>query len=113
MKRLHIIYNHDIFDTPYKQTEVKKTDKAIASVIGEAQVLLSFSCLAAPNHFREDADLILVEHTFDLTAEMKKALATVLNQGVTKLKSATPTDVIVSFRKISDDDLYYFEAEKE
>lgn len=112
MKKLHVIYNHNIFDEPYKQSEVKKTGKAISNMIGEVEVLMSFTSKTNPNPFVCDSDLIIVEHSFDMTADDKKALASILNQGVAKLKSAEPLDVIVTFRKISEDDLYYFESGK-
>ena len=106
MKKLHVIYNHNIFDEPYKQSEVKKTEKNISDLLGDLKIFISLGSNSNPNPFAPDADLITVEHTFDMTAEEKKALALILNTGVTKLKSAEPSDVIVSFKRISADDLY-------
>ena len=112
MKKLHVIYNHSIFDEPYKQSEVKKTEKAINDLLGEVKMILSFTGVAAPNPFVYDMDLITVEHSFDMSTDDKGALASILNKGVTKLKRADPIDVVITFRKISEDDLYYFENGK-
>ena len=110
MKKLKVIYNHNIFDEPYKQTCVKKTEKEIKKKYGEdVQIYLSHTSLASVNPFLSDSDLIIAEHTFDMSAEGKESLAKILNASVTKLKSATPVDVIVSFRKIQEDDLWFFE----
>ena len=113
MKKLNVIYNHNIFDEPYKQSEVKKTDAKITELFGaDLELHVAHTSFVGPNFLFNDSDLILVEHTFDLTSEEKKNLASLLNAGVTKLKKYEPTDVIVSFRKIEEDDLYYFEAKK-
>ena len=109
MKKLHIIYNHNIFDEPYKQTCVKKTEKEIKGKYGDdVQIYLSRTNMSSLNSFSTESDLIVAEHTFDMTAEDKKCLAKILNAGVTKLKSVTPVDVLVSFRKIQEDDLCFF-----
>lgn len=114
MKKLHVIYNHNIFDEPYKQTCVKKTEKEIKGKYGDdVQIYLSRTSMSSLNPFSAESDLIIVEHTFDMTAEDKKYLAKILNTGVTKLKSVDPVDVLVSFRKIQEDDLWFFENGKE
>ena len=110
MKKLNVIYNHNIFDEPYKQTCVRKTEKEIKGKYGDdVEIYVTHTCLSSLNPFLPDSDLIIAEHTFDMSAEDKESLAKILNAGVTKLKSATPVDVIVSFRKIQEDDLWFFE----
>ena len=109
MKRLNVIYNHNIFDQPYKQSEVRKTEKLLKSRFGEdLEVFCTHTNLSGPNDFIPDSELIIAEHTFELTSEDKTAMAAILNNSVTKIKSATPIDVLISFRKIADDDLYFF-----
>ena len=114
MKKLNVIYNHNIFDSPYKQSEVRKTDKEIKSVLGDDVIIyVTHTCLSDTNPFFPDSDLIMVEHTFEMNSAVKKSLAFVLNKSVTKIKKEKPIDVIVSFIKINDDDLYYFENGEE
>ena len=111
MKKFNVIYNHNIFDAPYNQREVRNTEKFLKERFGEdVEIIISKTSFQSPNPFYYDADFIMVEHTFDLTTEEKKDLANIIKKGVTKLKSSEPIDVIVSLRKISDDDLYFFEA---
>ncbi len=111
MKKLNVIYNHNIYEQPYKQSEVKKVDSEIKNKFGQdVQIFISHSSLKAPNPFFYDCDLIIAEHTFDMTKDDKKALADILKSGVTKVKTANPIDVVISFRKISDDDIWFFEA---
>ena len=50
----------------------------------------------------------MVEHSFDMTSEEKKDLATIINKSVTKLKSYETITVVVSLKKINEDDLYVF-----
>ena len=63
----------------------------------------------SPNPFFGEGDLIWVEHTFAMCAEEKRALATVLREGVRKRKATDEVAVVVSFREIKEDDLYFFE----
>ena len=112
MKKLNVIYNHNIFEEPYNQVEVKKTASRITEQFGEVELFVTHTNFASPNPFFYDLDLIMVEHTFEMTSEEKKALASILNLSVTKLKRCEPIDVVVSFRKIEEDDLYFFEAKK-
>ena len=79
MKKLNVIYNHNIFDEPYKQTEVKKTESRIKEKFGDnVQIFVTHSSLESPNQFIGDSDLIIAEHTFELASEEKKELATIL-----------------------------------
>ena len=114
MKKLNVIYNHNIFDSPYKQSEVKKTQKELTSKFGDDLVVfVTHSSFASPYPFAPDSDLIIAEHTFEMTSAEKEALAKILNASVTKLKSSEPLDVVVSFRKIEEDDLWFFEGGKQ
>ncbi len=109
MKKINVIYNHNIFEEPYNQKEVRKTENSIKQKFGkDLQVIVTHTAFNSPNPFFEDADFIKVEHSFDLTSEDKKELANIINKSVTKLKSYEPIDVVVSFRKINEDDLYVF-----
>lgn len=111
MKKINVIYNHNIFDAPYKQSVAKKTEGEIKNLFGDdLQVCVTHTSHESPNPFDFDSDLIIAEHSFDMTSEEKAAFAAVLNKSVTKLKSAEPIDVVVSLRRISEDDLYVFEA---
>ena len=111
MKKLNVMYNHNIFDEPYKQSEVRKTEGKIKALLGDdVQVIVTHTSFSAPNSFFPDSDLIIAEHTFTMASEEKRALATILNESVTRLKKCEPTDVVVSFRKIEEDDLYLFEV---
>lgn len=113
MKRINVIYNHNIFEAPYNQKEVRKTDKIIKQRFGEdVQIIVTHTAFNTPNPFFEDSDFVMVEHTFDLTSEDKKDLANIINNSVTKLKSYEAIDVIVSFRKIDEDDLYVFNVDE-
>ena len=110
MKKLNIIYNHNIFDGPYKQSEVRKTENAIKSQFGDdVQIVVTHSNFHSPNSFVRDDELIKAEHSFDMTEEEKKSLALTLCKSVTRLKSCDPVVVVVSFRKIEEDDLWVFE----
>lgn len=111
MKRLNVIYNHNIFDEPYKQSEVKAAAGKITALIGEdSEIVVTHTSAASPSPFREVGDLIIAEHTFAMTGEEKAALAAVLRDSVTRLKKYGAADVVVSFRKIECDDLYVFLA---
>ena len=111
MKRLNLIYNHYIFDEPYKQSEVKAAAGKISALIGEdAEIVITHTSPATPSAFREVGDFIIAEHTFAMTGEEKAALAAVLRDSVTRLKRCGKADVVISFRKIEDDDLYVFLA---
>ena len=91
-----------------------KNDSEIKHLLGsDVEVFVTHTCLEGPNSFRCDSDLIMAEHSFDLTSVQKKALASILNKSVTKLKSAEQIDVVVSLKKIADDGLYFFEAGKD
>ncbi len=109
MKKLNLIYNHNIFDAPYKQKAVKGTEKKIFELLGEdIEILVTQSSFQSPNPFFGDADLIWVEHTFAMDSEQKSALASVLREGLSKRKATDEVDIVVSFRKIEEDDLYHF-----
>lgn len=109
MKRLNLIYNHNIFDAPYKQTAVKGTQKKIVALLGEdIEILVTQASFQSPNPFFGEPDLIWVEHTFAMRSEEKSALASILREGLSKRKTADEVDVVVSFRKIEEDDLYHF-----
>jgi len=112
MKKLNIIYNHNIFESPYKQTEVKKTGNAIKEKFGnDIEIFVSCASNHSPNPFFDDTDLIIVEHSFVMSGEEKSTMALILNKGVTKVKNTDPherLDVLVTFRKIEEDDIYYF-----
>ena len=109
MKKLNIIYNHNIFEEPYNQKEVRKTEKSIKERFGDdIEIIVTHFSFHAPNQFFVDSDFIMVEHSFDLTSEDKKDLANIINKSVVKLKSYEPIDVIVSLRKINEDDLFVF-----
>ena len=111
MKKFNLNYNHNIFEEPYNQKEVRKTAKLIEDRFGkDVRIIVTHTRFSAPNPFFDDADFIMVEHSFDLTSEDKKDLANIMNKSVTKLKSYEPIDVVVSFRKINEDDLYVFDA---
>lgn len=110
MKKLNVIYNHYIFDEPYKQSEVKMTEKRIHELLGEVEIYITFTSADAPSFFKETGDLIIAEHSFAMTGEEKRALADVLRGSVTRLKKYGQADVAVSFRRIEEDDLYFFEA---
>lgn len=110
MKKINAIYNHNIFEQPYNQKEVRKTAKLIEERFGkDVQIIVTHTSFSSPNPFFDDADFIMVEHSFDLTSEDKKDLANIMNKSVTKLKSFDPIDVVVSLRKIDEDDLYVFD----
>lgn len=110
MKKLNIIYNHNIFDRPYKLSELKNAEKEIKSLIGnDIQIVLTHSNFHSPNSFIQDDELIKAEHSFDMNEEEKKSLALILLKSVTRLKSCDPVVVVVSFRKIEQDDLWVFE----
>ena len=112
MRKLNVIYNHNIFEEPYNQKEVRKTDGKIKEKFGQdLLVLTTRTSNGRPSDFFPDHDLIIAEHTFPMTADEKKALAEILFNSVKKLKSYEPIDVLVSFRKIEEDDLYLFEVE--
>ena len=110
MKKVNVIYNHNIFEEPYNQKEVRKTEKEIKERFGnDVEVIVTHTSFDSPNPFFYDSDYIIVEHSFDLTKEDKKDLANIINTSVTKLKSFDPIDVVVSLRKIDEDDLYVFD----
>ena len=115
MKKLHLIFNHNIFDSPYKQSSVNKMDKEILSLFKEDDVdlFLSLTSTQSPNQFTYDADLIIVEHSFNLSAEQKHDIAAIINKSLAKLKSADPIDVLVSFRKTDENDLFFFKDGKD
>lgn len=111
MKKLNVVYNHNIFDAPYNQRAVRKTEQEIKNRFGDdVQIIVTHTSFSEPNCFLEDSDFIMVEHAFEMTAQDKKELASIINKSVTKVKSSQPIDVVVSFRKIEDDDLYLFEG---
>ena len=111
MKKINAIYNHNIFEQPYNQKEVRKTAKSIKERFGEeVQIIVTHTNFSSPNPFFYDSDYIMVEYTFELTSEDKKDLANIINKSVTKIKSSEPIDVVISFRKINEDDLYVFEV---
>lgn len=113
MKKLNIIYNHKIFELPYKQSEVRKTESAIRNKFGkDIQILVTHTGFLSPNQFFYDPDFIVVEHSFEIESKNKKELAEIINKSVTKLKGHEPIDVVVSFRKINEDDLFLFEGGK-
>ena len=110
MKKVNVIYNHNIFEEPYNQKEVRKTEGLIKQKFGnDIEVIVTHTNFNSPNPFFEDVDFIMVEHSFDLTSEDKKELANIINKSVTKLKSYDPINVVVSLRKINEDDLYVFD----
>lgn len=110
MRKLNVIYNHNIFEAPYNQKEVRKTERIIKEKFGQdLLVITTRTSNNGPNVFFPDHDLIIAEHTFPMTADDKKALAEILFNSVKKLKSYEPIDVVVSFRKIEEDDLYLFD----
>ena len=115
MKKLHLIFNHNIFDAPYKRSAVNKMDKEIFSLFKEDDIdlCLSLTSRQSPNPFAYDSDLIIVEHSFDLSPERKRDFANLINKSVVKLKSKTPINVIVSFRKIDENDLFFFKDGQE
>lgn len=111
MKKINLIYNHNVFDEPYNQNEVKKVEKQIKSQFGnDVEVFIGLTSCSSPNPFVYDMDLIIAEHTFALASEEKSILATILKNSVKKLKSCEPIDVVVSLRKIEEDDLWFFKA---
>ncbi len=111
MKKINVVYNHNIFEHPYNQKEVRKTDKSIKERFGEEiDIIVTHTGFQAPNDFFYDSDYVIVEHTFELSGHDKKDLANIINKSVTKIKSVEPIDVVVSFRKINEDDLYVFDA---
>lgn len=112
MRKLNVIYNHNIFEEPYKQSEVKKTEGKIKEQFGnDLQLIVTHSSFSALNPFYYDSDLIIAEHSFVMTSAEKQVLANILNESVTKLKKYDKIPVVVSFRKIEEDDLYLFEQE--
>ena len=111
MKKFNVVYNHNIFEQPYNQNAVRKTEKLIKERFGEeVEVIVTHTSFSSPNPFFYDCDYIMVEYTFELTSNDKKDLAEIINKSVTKIKSSEPIDVVVSFRKIREDDLYFFDA---
>ncbi len=112
MKTINVIFNHNIFDAPYNQNEVKKIEKTILDALGnDVNLLYSFSSNSHPNPFIYDLDFVCIEHSIPLTLGEKKTLAEIIKKGLTKLKSESPIDAIITFRKIENDDLFYFPAE--
>lgn len=87
----------------------RTTTKTLKEFGKDVQIIVTHTGFSSPNPFFDDADFIMVEHSFDLTSEDKKDLANIMNKSVTKLKSFDPIDVVVSLRKIDEDDLYVFD----
>ena len=113
MKKINVIYNHNIFEAPYNQREVRKTESEIKNKFGnDVEILVTHTNFSSPNPFYYDSDFIMIEHSFDMTAENKKGLACIINKSVTKIKTFEPIDVVISFRKINEDDLFLFEGGK-
>ena len=113
MKKINVIYNHNIFEAPYNQREVRKTESELKEKFGrDIQIFVTHTCFLAPNQFFYDSDFIMVEHSFEIDSKDKKELAGIINRSVTKLKAYEPIDVVVSFRKINEDDLFLFEGGK-
>ena len=61
MKKINIVYNHNIFDHPYNQNEVRKTEKLIKERFGEdIELIISRTSFSSPNPFFYDCDYVVV-----------------------------------------------------
>lgn len=103
MKKLNLVYNHDIFDESCQQTEVKKLEKEIKKLLGDdVQVSVTSANLKSPSSDDNKSNLIRAEHSFDISVEDMKSLSVLLVPGVLKIKAVDPLSMAVSFRKLEE-----------
>lgn len=106
MKKLKLVYNHDIFDESCQQSEVKKLEQEIKNLLGDdVQISVTSANLKSPNSYDDKSNLIRAEHSFDISVEDMKALSVLLVPGVLKIKAVDPMSMVVSFKKLEEDNL--------
>lgn len=109
MKILNIVYNHDIFDYPYNQKFVKNTAKLLEDVLEKDVVVnVANTCSHSVAEFKQENDYIVAEYNFVIDDSTKRKLADILHASVTKVKKATPTDVMIAFRQTKENDLFLY-----
>jgi hypothetical protein len=85
-----IIFNHDFFDEPYKQSSVNGGLKKLGAIIQalNEHVFYSFGkqrvSLLGPDM---DDEYVIVHHSCELTAEQKRELADAINETLTVKKN--------------------------
>lgn len=107
------IFNHDVFDEPYKQTAWKWLDKLATYVESlNEKPFATFgnrrSSLMEPNM---DDEYIIVQHTIDLTAEQKQTLVSYIKEVVAVKKSVYKKEVpniLIVFEKKEQEDCFIF-----
>ena len=106
MKKLNLVYNHNIFDESWRQSEVKKLEQEIKNLLGDdVQISVTSANLKSPNSYDDESNLIRAEHSFDISVEDMKALSVLLVPGVLKIKAVDPLSMAVSFRKLEKGNL--------
>ena len=106
MKKLNLVYNHNIFDESWRQSEVKKLEQEIKNLLGDdVQISVTSANLKSPNSYDDESNLIRAEHSFDISVEDMKALSVLLVPGVLKIKAVDPMSMVVSFKKLEEDNL--------
>lgn len=115
-----IIFNHDMFDDPYKQSAVKKGFKELEDflIYIEERVFYSFSPRRRSSFFGDDMedDYVIVQHTYDLSYSEKQTIAELIRDILTVKKTAYKNEVpetLIVFEKKDTEDCFYFNSSRE
>ena len=87
-------------------TMANEGKKEIKNLLGDdVQISVTSANLKSPNSYDDESNLIRAEHSFDISVEDMKALSVLLVPGVLKIKAVDSMSMVVSFKKLEEDNL--------
>ncbi len=109
------IFNYDVFDEPYNQTQVKKGCAKLGSYLESLnqKAFFTYGKTRCFGEFDMSDDYVIVQHTAELTGEQKQYLAQCIKEITTVKKTVykkeTPK-LLVVFEKKEQEDCFTFNA---